>query len=88
MRLTYTFNVSWQVILDTLYIRDERDSFIYALDNVGKDFWLLIGKFHDYRVIKSALLTDYNVEEKILDEDLTKLTELLISKGFINTTKE
>ncbi len=88
MRLTYTFNVAWQVILDTLYLRDERNSFIYALDNVGKDFWLLIGKLHDYEAIRAELLKSYDVEERVLDADMTGLTELLVEKGFIAASGE
>ncbi len=85
MQLSYSLNLSWQIVDDILYIVDERDLSTYTLEEVGKDFWLLIGRFHDFEEILKALLQDYEgVDEKILRKDVTSLLDLLIEQGFIN----
>jgi hypothetical protein len=63
-----------------LNLRDER---YYGLDDVGTRVWQLLGEHGDIERVVSTMLSEYDVEEATLRQDVEKLIAALFEVGLV-----
>jgi len=69
-------HISWQFLLDKLYIVDERTQHMYVLeDEVSKRLWNEICAGKNIKEVIKNLSLEYKVEEKIIERDCLEWLE-------------
>lgn len=59
----------------------------FGLDDVGTRIWQLLIEHGDISKVLTQLKADYNADEKVLENDLSKLIEDLILEGLVRIEK-
>jgi len=80
----YSPHIAWQLIDDTVYISNEIDSSFYALDNISKVVWLMIGEGKTINDIIINISSTYNIDNKIVEDDVLDLLTSLKELGVIS----
>jgi len=71
---------------DEIVFLDANAGQYFSLDGVGSRFWRLFQDGRDVTQCIEVLLSEYDVEREILQDDITQLTEKMKSRGILVET--
>lgn len=71
-----------------IVILDAATGNYYGLDETGSRIWELLKKYNEIESIVKAMLEEYEIDEKILRDDITKFLNALRSKGLVIIDEE
>lgn len=83
MQIFYSESISWQLLNDNIYIIEERSRQLISLQEVAKDFWLLIREGISLEDIITKLCLQYNEERELIFNDIKELCDDLMKLGLI-----
>lgn len=83
MKIYYSNCISWQLLVDKVYIINEKTKEIHVLADTAKDFWILIKNNHSLEEILKILSDKYSVSIEILENDMYAFKDDLLSKNLI-----
>lgn len=83
MEIYYSNHISWQLLDNKVYIIDEITLKIYSLQDVAKDFWILIKDNHSFKKIINILSERYNISNDILISDMNEFRDSLVSEKLL-----
>lgn len=66
-----------------IVILDAATGNYYGLDETGSRIWELLRKHNEIEKIIKAMLDEYDIDEKILEDDINKFINALASKGLV-----
>ncbi len=72
---------------DETVILDLASGMYFGLDPVGARIWQLLSEGHHLGVVVSTLLTEYDVPEAQLRQDVNTLISELVSRGLVQLNK-
>jgi Coenzyme PQQ synthesis protein D (PqqD) len=72
-----------QVLGDELVLVNLSDGSHFGLQSVGRHTWDLVLEHHRLREVLSALETEYDVRPEVLERDLLRLADQLVSAGLL-----
>lgn len=72
-----------QVLGDELVLVNLSDGSHFGLQSVGLRTWELVLEHHRLREVLSALETEYDVRPEVLERDLLRLADQLVSAGLL-----
>jgi hypothetical protein len=75
--------VLFQELEEEAVLLDLANEQYYGLDEVGTRIWQLFWQCHDVGQVMTQMLTEYNVPEATLHQDLTQLIHDLADAGLV-----
>lgn len=66
-----------------IVILDAATGNYYGLDETGSRIWALLKRHDDMEKVIQSMLDEYDIDEKILRDDVTKFINALRSKGLV-----
>jgi len=83
MFFNYTENISWVLLDDIVFVFEEIDNMMYVLEDIAKDFWLMIQDKIDFSSIIQKLSEIYDAEVEVIQDDMQEFVSMMISKKII-----
>lgn len=83
MNVFYSNKISWVELNEYVFIFDELTNIIYSLEDISKEFWLLIQKNKGIGDIICELSEKYEVDFITIKDDITEFAEMLVNSNLL-----
>ena len=85
--LSITSDVLAQEVSGEMVLLDLNNEQYLGLNEVGARVWQLLEKISDMKTIYETLLSEYDVESSVLENDLNQLVADMIEAGVVTVDK-
>ncbi len=89
MKITYSKNIAWQEFFGTIYIFNEISHGTFILNDLAKEFWLIVSKenrFDEICTLLSKNVLDVSVEQ--IQSDFHEFVSDLIANDLLHLLEE
>ena len=76
-------NVSWQKLVDTIFVINEENDSIIKLEDTASLIWMKVSKGYNINQIATEILKEYDVEFEQAQKDVAEFIEYLIAAHFM-----
>lgn len=89
MKITYSKNIAWQEFFGTVYIFNEISHEAFILNDLAKEFWLLISKSNDFDEICYMLSKNFStISFEQVKSDFNEFMVDLIHNDLLHTVED
>lgn len=81
--ISYSQNISWNLIKDNLFVFEEITNQTYLLKGLSREYWILIQHNNDLRDIIKTLAEFSNKEYSVIENDVIQITNRFVKNNLL-----
>jgi ornithine carbamoyltransferase len=82
-KITFADTVFAQEVDGEMVLLDMESENYFGLDEVGTSIWQAMQEYETLQEVLNAMLEQYDVEEEVLEKDLSDFVEKLVESGLV-----